>query len=85
MRLGEGMCLQVVPQSSGTGHGTADQYMVGDDYMAAPILNLGQRSRQVYFPKGAQWVHHFTGATYNGGSTVSVDAPLDTFPLFKKQ
>lgn len=33
--------------------GVADQYMVGDDYMAAPVLELGQRSRAVYFPRGA--------------------------------
>ena len=58
--------------------GVADQYMVGDDYMAAPVLELGQRSRAVYFPRGAG-VHHF-GAKYVGG-TALVDAPLRHFPL----
>lgn len=60
------------------------QYMMGDDYMAAPILNLGQRSRDVYFPKGADWVHHYTGQKYSGGTIATVDAPLENFPLFKK-
>ena len=32
--------------------------IIGDDYMAAPILNLGQRERMVYFPGGADWTHH---------------------------
>ena len=36
------------------------RYMMGDDYMAAPVLNLGQRARMVYFPLGADWTHHYT-------------------------
>lgn len=61
-----------------------DQYMMGDDYMAAPITHWGQRSRRVYFPKGANWVHHYTSKTYTGGTTAVIDAPIDQFPLFKK-
>jgi len=30
-----------------------DQYMFGSDYLAAPILEAGQRSRVLYLPKGA--------------------------------
>ena len=62
----------------------ADQYMMGDRYMVAPILELGQRNRSVYFPKGASWVHFFTNETYQGGTTVTVDAPLEHFPLFAR-
>jgi len=79
-----GACLSVVPATSGPTSGVADQYMMGDGYMAAPILNLGQRSRPVYFPHGADWEHHYTGTLYKGGTTETVDAPLDTFPLFKR-
>ena len=60
------------------------QYMMGDDYMAAPILNLGQRERTVYFPTGADWTHHYTSKVYKGGSTATVPAPLNEFPLFKR-
>merc|ERR1712048_1196015 len=77
-----GLCLAVEPQQAGMGG--ADQYMMGDAYMVAPILNLGQRSREVYFPTGTDWVHHFTGKRYHGGSTATVDAPLENFPLFKR-
>jgi alpha-glucosidase (family GH31 glycosyl hydrolase) len=63
---------------------THPQYMMGDDYMAAPILNLGQRSRMVYFPRGADWVHHYTDKIYRGGTIDSVEAPLDHFPLFRR-
>ena len=62
-----GKCLAAVPATGGGGGGggagtagVADQYMMGDDYMAAPVLNLGQRARAVYFPKGADWTHHYT-------------------------
>jgi alpha-glucosidase (family GH31 glycosyl hydrolase) len=58
--------------------------MMGDDYMAAPVLNLGQRSRNVYFPSGADWVHHYSGQKFAGGTTANVSAPLATFPLFKR-
>lgn len=62
----------------------ADQYMMGDDYMVAPVLNLGQRSRSVYFPRGATWKHYFSGKTYSGGSAEVVDVPLENFALFKR-
>jgi alpha-D-xyloside xylohydrolase len=62
----------------------ADQYMMGNDYMVAPVLNLGQRSRQVYFPRGATWKHYFSGKTYVGGSTAVIEVPLDNFALFKR-
>ena len=58
--------------------------MMGDDYMAAPIFNIGQRARMVYFPKGADWTHFYTSTVYKGGTTAAVDAPLNSFPLFKR-
>ena len=82
-----GKCLAVVPAHGGGGAGGAgviDQYMMGDDFMAAPVLNLGQRARDVYFPIGADWTHHYTAKVYKGGTTASVEAPLNTFPLFKR-
>ena len=84
-----GMCLTAAKQQdtpSGGGVGVADQYMMGDDFMVAPILNLGQRKREIYFPgtSTTTWTHHYTGTTYSGGSTAMVDAPLNEFPLFKR-
>ena len=51
---------------------------------SAPILNLDQRSRKVYFPLGADWQHHYTQESYKGGTTADVAAPLAEFPLFKR-
>merc|ERR1712048_405533 len=64
--------------------GISDQFMFGRDYMAAPVYTMGARSRDVYFPLGSTWIHHFTGASYSGGSMATIEAPMDHFPLFKK-
>lgn len=78
---GGGRCLGTAPPRAVTG---LDQYMVGDSMMAAPVLAAGARGRRVYFPRGASWTHHFTGAAYAGGTTALVPAPLDIFPLFRR-
>merc|ERR1712060_915370 len=71
--------------NSSLNDGVTDQFMMGDEYMVAPILDFGQRSRQVYFPLGSDWIHFFSGKRYRGGTIATVDAPLDSsFPLFHK-
>ena len=60
----------------------ADQYMFGSDALVAPILYLGQRSREVYLPAGSRWTNAKTGETLDGGQRVKVEAPLDTIPVF---
>ena len=74
-----GRCLAAVPPPGVTG---LDQYMMGDSMMAAPVLCAGQRERDVYFPKGRSFRHHFTNVTYEGGTVATVATPLDSFPLF---
>ncbi|MFA6435398.1 MAG: glycoside hydrolase family 31 protein [Elusimicrobiales bacterium] len=58
-----------------------DQFMIGEDLLAAPILAAGRTSRAVYLPDGL-WYDYWTGKQYNGGRTITVDAPLETVPLF---
>ena len=75
-----------------------DQFMFGDSYLAAPVLTAGARKRHVYLPSATttttttttatrtttttMWRHVFTNQTFVGGKNYSVDAPLDSFPLF---
>ena len=59
-----------------------DAYMFGADLLVAPIMEMGQRSRQVYLPAGTEWKDVWTGAEYTGGTTVAVDAPLERIPVF---
>ena len=60
-----------------------DQYMFGAKYLAAPILQLNQFRRDVYLPAG-QWKLTSTGEVFQGGQTVTVDAPLAYMPVFER-
>ncbi|NVB78077.1 MAG: glycoside hydrolase family 31 protein, partial [Kofleriaceae bacterium] len=59
----------------------ADQYMFGDFLLVAPVITAGATSREVTFPPGT-WIDWWTGDVHDGGTTQSVDAPLDTLPLY---
>jgi len=60
----------------------ADEYLVGHDLLVAPVVVQNQRARSVYFPKGDAWIDWWSGARYDGGKTVKIDAPLERLPLF---
>ncbi|WP_138493375.1 TIM-barrel domain-containing protein [Paenibacillus pinistramenti] len=59
----------------------ADQFMFGPDLLVAPVLYEGDRSRSVYLPAGADWVDPYTGAAFQGGSSIMMDAPLERIPV----
>jgi alpha-glucosidase len=58
-----------------------DEFMVGDDLLAAPVLHPGAESRMVYLPAGT-WIDYWTGKRFRGPATVRALAPLETIPLF---
>lgn len=60
-----------------------DQYMFGDTYLVAPVLEAGARSRKVYLPAGV-WKNTDTGEMISGPVTVDAAAPLETMPVFMK-
>lgn len=61
---------------------TEDVYMFGPDVLVAPVMELGARERTLYLPKGAEWKDAVSGKLYEGGRTVTVDAPLSVIPVF---
>jgi len=65
-------------------YGINDQYLLGPRYLVAPVTVQNARSRNVYFPKGAKWTHIFTKEVVDGGKSMTVDAPLDTFPVYER-
>ena len=65
-----------------TAYEVEDAYMFGPDLLVAPVLHEGARSREVYLPVGAVWTDVWSGETYAGGQTLTVDAPLERIPLF---
>jgi alpha-glucosidase len=57
------------------------EFLFGDDLLVAPVMEPGKRSEMVYLPKG-EWFDPWTGRAYSGPKEVSVDAPLNSIPMF---
>ena len=57
--------------------------MLGPDYLVAPVVKQGATSRDVYFPPGS-WTHFFDGTTVQGPGKKTIQAPLETFPVYKR-
>jgi hypothetical protein len=58
------------------------EYLYGPDVLVAPVTTPGQTAtQQVWFPPG-RWTDYFTGATFTGPSTATLDVPLDRMPVF---
>ncbi len=61
-----------------------DEYMFGPAFLVAPVTEQGQTTKQVYLPAGTDWFNYWTNERVHGGQTITVDAPIDTLPLFVK-
>jgi alpha-D-xyloside xylohydrolase len=59
-----------------------DQFMFGRDLLVAPVLEHVVRERAVYLPAGPRWTDAWTGGHMQGGTAVTIDAPIERIPLF---
>lgn len=59
-------------------------YMLGPDFLIAPVLNAGERSVTVDLPKGETWVHAWSGQVHAGGTQTTVDAPFGQPGVFAR-
>ncbi|MGN0384623.1 MAG: TIM-barrel domain-containing protein [Lachnospiraceae bacterium] len=62
-----------------------DAYMFGPDLLVAPVMEAGVNTREVYLPKGANFVESYTGKVYEGGQKVEAEAPLNVIPVFVRE
>ncbi|KAB1190650.1 MULTISPECIES: alpha-glucosidase [Haloferax] len=62
-------------------HRMTDQFMLGSEFMIAPIVEEGERSRRVYLPEG-EWIHLWTGDSFTGETDQTVSAPIGEPPVF---
>ncbi|NLO69384.1 MAG: DUF5110 domain-containing protein [Porphyromonadaceae bacterium] len=74
-----------------------DQFMFGPAFLVCPVttpmyyekesipLNLTNKSRKVYLPKGANWIDFWTGDLFSGGQYIVAEAPIDKIPLYVRQ
>ena len=62
------------------------QFMLGSEFMVAPVLDHETSEVQVYLPAG-RWVHLWSGQVYgnDAGTTVKVAAPLGEPAVFYKE
>jgi alpha-glucosidase len=58
-----------------------DEFLFGEDLLAAPVIQPGETTRKVYLPRGT-WFDFGSGRSYTGPITFTVDAPLDATPMF---
>jgi hypothetical protein len=60
------------------------EYLLGQDMLVAPVTTPGQVAQtSVWFPPG-EWTDWFTGATFQGPSTQTLDVPDSRMPVFVK-
>jgi len=62
----------------------ADQFLLGDDLLVAPVVTEGARERQVYLPDGPRWLDAWTGEAHRGGQWLTAPAPLDRIPVYAR-
>ncbi|HZC74027.1 MAG TPA: TIM-barrel domain-containing protein [Jatrophihabitans sp.] len=58
------------------------EYLYGPDVLVAPVTTPGAIAQQhVWFPPG-RWTDYFTGATFTGPASATINEPLDRMPVF---
>lgn len=60
---------------------TADEYLWGDHFLVAPVLEAGASRRTTYLPAGAWW-DFWNNKRVEGGAEVGRDVDLETIPLY---
>ncbi|NCA67006.1 MAG: alpha-glucosidase [Clostridia bacterium] len=58
-------------------------YMLGSDIFVAPVLLAGADRKKLFLPQG-EWVHMFSGKSYQSGEQI-VDAPLGSPAVFYRK
>jgi alpha-D-xyloside xylohydrolase len=72
-----------------------DEYMFGKSILVCPVTeamyskNMKEdfssiKSRELYLPKGTDWVDFWTGEKLQGGQTIKKESPIDIIPLYIK-
>ena len=68
-------------------YGLQKQFMVGPDFMVAPVLDKGAETVEIYLPAG-EWVHLWTGERYGSaeeGIYETADAPVGEPAVFYRE
>lgn len=76
------------------------QFMYGDAFLVAPVVDPGVSHWNVYLPAGWHWYDFSSASTYDaatdgrfrvgavvyaGGEVVRIEAPLEVLPMFVRE
>lgn len=72
-----------------------DEYMFGKSILVCPVTKpmynkdgkedfSTVKTREIYLPKGADWIDFWTGDKFSGGQKINREAPFDLIPLYVK-
>ena len=59
----------------------SNEFFAGDHMLVCPVTEPGHSQRYIYLPKG-KWYQYFTQEKFDGAREISVEATLDSMPLF---
>ncbi|GAA1955540.1 NPCBM/NEW2 domain-containing protein [Agromyces allii] len=60
-----------------------NEFLLGGDYLVAPVFTKTAVRNGIYLPAGDQWVDYWTGRVHEGGQVLNGHpAPLDRLPIF---
>lgn len=60
-----------------------DEFMLGEQILAAPVVYPGMTKRMVYLPEG-EWYDYWTHEKHTGNTWLIKDAPIDVCPIYVK-
>lgn len=63
--------------------GIFDEYLYGKEFLVCPVTKPGQRSKNIYLPRGV-WYDFYTEERYEGGKQFEVSCEIDKIPFFVK-
>jgi alpha-D-xyloside xylohydrolase len=66
-------------------HDSWDEYLYGRDMLVAPVTVEYATSRNVYLPAGKWMDYNDRKTIYEGGATITAQAPLGTLPLYVRE
>ena len=77
------MALEFPDQQWSYGDEANKQFMLGKDFLVAPVFTQTDVRNGIFLPAGQQWVDYWTGKLYQGGQILNgYNAPLDRLPVF---